>query len=308
MAEAEAEAEAEAGEGLGFPFASLDVGEEEDGGEGACGGRASCAGCGRPASVCLCGAFPDPPLAIRGRVIVVQHPFEAKKPLSTTSYIAKCLRAGSVDVLVGRGPRMGTFEVLRRAVSDARAGARHLFVLYPTAEARGLDRVVAEVAESPWAAAAAGTAETVGAGWRYNLVLIDGTWQQAREMFLWLRRHLLADNENEGGAKALIHFVKLGSPGAGPEEFGAEAPLRLRTEPALGCLSTLEACAGAVRALEGGSQAHWDALMAPLAALVAIQKRFDPAVRARAENPDRINSGSASRRQAVAAASRATGE
>ena len=36
------------------------------------------AACRRPKSVCLCSCLPDEPLALAGRVTVLQHPFEQK--------------------------------------------------------------------------------------------------------------------------------------------------------------------------------------------------------------------------------------
>ena len=34
--------------------------------------------CSRPSSVCLCGSLPAEPLPTRGKIILLQHPLEAK--------------------------------------------------------------------------------------------------------------------------------------------------------------------------------------------------------------------------------------
>jgi hypothetical protein len=57
---------------------------------------------------------------------------------------------------------------------------------------------------------------------------------------------------------------------------------RIRTEPAEGCCSTLEAAAAAVALLEGDA-GLFDVLMKPLRLVTQQQAGFDPAVAARVQ-------------------------
>jgi hypothetical protein len=107
-----------------------------------------------------------------------------------------------------------------------------------------------------------------------TLLVIDGTWQQAKEMFREVRQnpHL--------GSK--LHQVSFPPPPPPEDEWRSgrqQSPGVLRKQPAKGCVTTLEAVAFALyyleRALSGGSEAHAEAvrsaLLRPLEAMVEIQ-------------------------------------
>ncbi|EFN57261.1 hypothetical protein CHLNCDRAFT_143813 [Chlorella variabilis] len=59
-----------------------------------------CERCERPKSVCLCSCLPDEPLALAGRVTVLQHPFEQKKRLATGPVLQKWRRRPQVVYLM----------------------------------------------------------------------------------------------------------------------------------------------------------------------------------------------------------------
>ena len=52
--------------------------------------------CSRPTCVCLCPALPPCRLGLTGRVVVLQHPHEAKKPLATVPLLERCLERVTV--------------------------------------------------------------------------------------------------------------------------------------------------------------------------------------------------------------------
>eukprot|EP00798_Chlamydomonas_sp_ICE-L_P027005 gene27005-9023_t len=53
------------------------------------GKRQICSKCERPMRTCLCSALPQVPVELRGRVVVLRHPFEKKKPLATVPVLSK---------------------------------------------------------------------------------------------------------------------------------------------------------------------------------------------------------------------------
>ncbi|QDZ18274.1 DTW domain-containing protein [Chloropicon primus] len=248
----------------GFFFGALSLSsDEEEGGAGGCGttGRRICEGCDRPKkNACLCSTFPaGGPIELRGgKVIVLQHPNEKKRKLATVAILKKVL--GSCDVLVGRQFTAERYPVLAETLRLARDGSVDVFVLYPGAKAESLE----DLAEERRASAE-------GDGRRWVLIAIDGTWQQAKEMFTFCRDLLLPRGVENA------RRVELNRRGGGG---GEGEGLLLMTEPDQGCVTTMEAIATAVSIMEGG-EAMEEALLAPLAKLVSLQKGFNPAVKAR---------------------------
>lgn len=154
----------------------------------------------------------------------------------------------------------------------------------------------------------------------YVLLVVDGTWQHAREMFDHLQPQLFGgtagsygavqvqlpvvvtppqggQQQQEGGQQAQTHKQRQhsqlqlpdtpqqqqqASSASTAEQQQHDVECKLRTEPAPGCCSTAEAVAAAVALLEGDPQL-FDVLMAPLRLLTQHQAAFDPAVAARAQ-------------------------
>jgi len=254
-------------------------------------GRAACGRCGRPArGACeVCAALPaGAPLGLAGGgfVLVLRHPRERRRALGTARLLPAALsRCALLDgrkfhrALEGEGGGGGGGGglaaqtgalLLRAAVRGAREGRWPLLLLHPAGQeaAAAFDvwRRKRRVGESAPTPAEGGGDDGVwgpGGAPTYVLVAIDGTWQEAKEMVRAL--------PDEISAVALPVSFDLGPSGA---------PVPLRTEPAAGCASTLEAVARTLGALEGDS-CLCDALMAPLERLVEIQARYDPAVRQR---------------------------
>lgn len=146
-------------------------------------------------------------------------------------------------------------------------------------------------------------------GGQYLLIVLDGTWQQAKEMFAASSPWLLPRDGSGPGLQVQLRG-KLMPAGAGAAAVaGASAALavssgahqatlaeavchspdahcRLRTEPHEDCCTTYEAIARALACLEGAEDVTYGAklletLMAPLRLMTAHQAAFDPSVRAR---------------------------
>ena len=80
--------------------------------------RSICARCARPAPVaCLCGVLPQAPLATSRRIIVLTHPAEMKRSLTSTSQLLGLLLERSVTI-VGRVFREGEHSVLDEALAQ----------------------------------------------------------------------------------------------------------------------------------------------------------------------------------------------
>ncbi len=115
-------------------------------------GRATCYRCFRPAVGCICSLVRQ--VANRTRVLIVQHPRERKHPFGTTR-IAR-LGLCSVEVLQAHKEYPeGELRVPHREVSNAA-------VLYPSKAATTL-----------------GEGEPISVD---TLVVIDGTWSEARKL------------------------------------------------------------------------------------------------------------------------------
>ena len=74
--------------------------------------RALCERCQRPHRVCLCAALPPVPVVTQTRVLILQHPVEAKKTVATVPLVELCL----ANCTVVRGMR---FEPELREIQAA---------------------------------------------------------------------------------------------------------------------------------------------------------------------------------------------
>lgn len=114
--------------------------------------RRKCAACRRPEGWCYCAHVT--PTRTRTRVVVLQHPREARVPLGTLRMVQLSLP----EAIVRRGVTFSADPV----VQDLIASEPRPYVLYPGPEARDLADLQAE---EP-----------------LTLIAIDGTWAQARSV------------------------------------------------------------------------------------------------------------------------------
>lgn len=210
-----------------------------------------CPDCRKLATLCVCAECA--PLPSRLRVVVLQHPQEPDQLLGTAPLIARSLPNARVRVGL-------SWPNLRAAVEDERAEPRRWGVLYlgsgvtgpmpaaspaaPDAPPRArLIPVDKKGAALPPDAAAETLRELDG------LILLDGTWSQAKAIW-WRNAWLLK-------ARRLILVPAVKS------RYG-----ELRREPRAECLSTLETLAYSLESLgepEGtvqGLLTRFDSLLA----------------------------------------------
>lgn len=122
--------------------------------------RDKCSNCKRPIGVCWCPGLPKQLLQPRSRVIILQHPAEVKRCLRTAPMLSLALEPGKCLTFRGKKFPSPKHEGLAEILED-----KNTILLYPTANARALDEM---------------TAVGVNDQEPYNIVLIDGTWSQAK--------------------------------------------------------------------------------------------------------------------------------
>ncbi len=179
--------------------------------------RAVCPACRRPVSVCYCSHVTQVPT--RTRVVVLQHPRERDMPIGTARMATLCLPNAELH----EGVRWDD-ATLDRVLSD---GDRTPVLLYP---GEGAIDVLRDPPRGP-----------------VTLVVVDGTWWQARK--------IVRENPR---LRALPRYAF--TPPS-PSEY------RIRREPVETYVSTIEALVHVLGALEG-DRARFDALLRPFRAMI----------------------------------------
>lgn len=191
--------------------------------------RNICDRCKRPANVCWCPYLPSEPLCPLSRVILLQHPAEEKRCLRTAPMLSLGLAAGCCLIYKGkRFPQPNRHQGLVEILNSPQS-----VLLYPSKSAVPLD-LLPRVTESA----------------SYNLILIDGTWPQAKAIY------------NNTPALHSLKQVKLLKNGV--------SEYVIRSQPTEGCLSTLETAAEALSVVEGQT-VYKEVLLEPLKALCNFQ-------------------------------------
>ncbi|XP_030598527.1 DTW domain-containing protein 2 isoform X2 [Archocentrus centrarchus] len=192
--------------------------------------RPTCFRCRRPQKVCLCPFLPPQPLEVSTCLYVVQHPAEESRVLRTVPLLAACLPQGKCNVIVGRRFNEEKHPELAVVCRDSKT-----LILYPGPKSQNLEELIQY--------------QEVGTV-KHNVIIIDGTWSQAKNMFL---------------KNSLFHL---------PKQVQLNRTLSsqyvIRTQPSNICLSTLECAAVALSILERNDEIQ-EVLLKPLKALCSFQ-------------------------------------
>tara|TARA_B110000208_G_scaffold182092_1_gene233476 strand:- start:1854 stop:2981 length:1128 start_codon:yes stop_codon:yes gene_type:complete len=197
--------------------------------------RSLCTRCSRPPVVCICAALPASTIAIETRVVIVQHPREARKRIVGSVPLIQLVLGAACTVVVSDVVRFGLDEALDEALGEK--GSGRTVLLFPGATSTPLDAggasstssTTTSSSSSGVVAAVAAAPATSGIA---TLLLVDGTWRQANKMV-----------RSSGDCLDMIPRVMFAGEVDGM--FGD-----LRKEPRKHCVSTLEAAAQALRCLE----------------------------------------------------------
>ncbi|HVZ86387.1 MAG TPA: tRNA-uridine aminocarboxypropyltransferase [Polyangia bacterium] len=192
--------------------------------------RAVCERCRRPQSVCYCEHLVS--LETRTRVVLLQHPRESHVPIGTARLAHLCLPGSELHV----GVDFSDDSQVRAALEDD--AGRPAYLLFP-----GPNAVDLSVAPPPGP---------------ITLVVVDGTWWQARKL---LKRNARLRE---------LPQIRFTPP--------ALSNYRIRKEPADHCVATVEALSLVLGALEGAPE-RFAALLRPFEAMIDTQIRYATTVR-----------------------------
>ena len=191
--------------------------------------RAACGRCGRPVVVCFCDRITL--LPTRHRLLLLQHPRERLKGIGTARLAHLALPGSQLRV----GIDFSADPVVQSLLAQPPA-----YVLFPGPQAQAPEQLPRD---RP-----------------ITLVVLDGTWSQARK--------LLTLNP------ALAALPRLAFLPRRPSIY------EIRRQPAEFCLSTIEALAEVLERLEPEG-AGFDRLLDPFRAMVARQQWFETTVQTR---------------------------
>ncbi|CAG5114672.1 unnamed protein product [Candidula unifasciata] len=181
----------------------------------------------RPVSVCWCPFLPHEPVQVRTTVYILQHPFEESRCLRTVPILQNSLAPGKCFVYKGK-----RFSAVRYPEFISALESPDTILLYPGADA-------VDISELP-------TDKS------YNIVLLDGTWAQAKGIY------------SQNPFLKSLKKVQINS--------SQRSKYVIRTQPRDSSLSTLETAAVAIATLEYRPEIL-EVLVHPLVALCDFQIR-----------------------------------
>ncbi|XP_030326818.1 DTW domain-containing protein 2 isoform X2 [Strigops habroptila] len=182
---------------------------------------------GRPQKVCLCPFLPIHPLKVSTCLYIIQHPAEESRVLRTVPLLAACLPPDKCKILVGRRFSEDRYPELAAVCRNP-----NTLILYPGAEATNLEEI-AVMSSSPSV-----------------MIIIDGTWSQAKDIFY------------KNSLFRLPKQVQI--------KTNISSQYVIRTQPTNTCLSTLECAAVAFTIMEKNKSIQ-ETILRPLQALCSFQ-------------------------------------
>ena len=172
--------------------------------------------------------MPSPCLIPKSRIIILQHPAEEKRCLRTAHMLA--LGLAPDKCLVFKGKRF-PLPKHTRELTEILSDIAKTILIYPSKNSVPIEEINSE--DGP-----------------FNLILIDGTWPQAKAIY--------------ASTPMLHHLKQVKITASGVSSY------IIRTQPTDGCLSTLETAAESLSILENDNS-YRDKLVQPLHQLCRFQ-------------------------------------
>lgn len=207
--------------------------------------RDMCTRCKRPLSVCLCAHFPSTFLPISTAIHVLQHPREESRLLTTVPLLQACLPPEKIFIRRGRRFYKNDHPDLHNMITKPTT-----LLLYPGPSAENIESL-----------------EQLSPGEHYDVIVLDGTWRQAKDIF----------NNNPFLCQA--RQVQL--------QHDSISEYVIRTQPNSKSLCTIEAIALTLSFLENNDEIA-ETLIRPLRALCKIQLDHGAVVHLNKEHEDEI--------------------
>jgi len=172
--------------------------------------RPNCLRCKRPERVCVCFAFPKVPVPITTTLHILQHPREQDfRQLTTVPLLQECISKDKCVIYRGKRFPKSKFAKLHEVCAQTNTA-----VLYPAKDAVDIKDFVAQLDGEP-----------------LQLIVLDGTWQEARAI-------------GHNCSALLKDIPKVKITGSWRSEFV------IKTQPTDESVSTLEAVAIALSQIE----------------------------------------------------------
>eukprot|EP00985_Skeletonema_marinoi_P031339 scaffold37639_cov184-Skeletonema_marinoi.AAC.4 len=189
--------------------------------------RNYCKSCNRPLPQCLCEHLPEDKIGLETKVLVLQHPVEFRRKTISTVPLLK-LVLDQCHVLVGRSFDVELETIINQACNEGRIP----LLLFPGPRATVLEDTNA-MEQLQAANYKSSDAKREQGPAKYLLIIVDGTWTQAKRMVR--------------NSPALMQKCN-------PIQFTGTDDLSIydaiRKQPDTHCLSTLESCVRTLKLLE----------------------------------------------------------
>ncbi|KAJ0258319.1 tRNA-uridine aminocarboxypropyltransferase [Hirschfeldia incana] len=214
--------------------------------------RQICSNCDRPKPICICHVIPSEPITTNTEILILHHPHESRHKLNTTHLLVKSLT--NITRIPGRRLR-------HHHISAALPKPSRTIYLFPPSPSSP----AVTVSEFKSLNLPNRTSDSPPPPLR--LIVFDATWKHAKEMVKASEEVL-----REAGAVRVCLDEGIDESVSGGSIYDSE--LLLRMEPVGGCVSTAEAVARCLGALEVDGVEIERKLISVLKEMVRLQSEF----------------------------------
>ncbi|EOA29217.1 hypothetical protein CARUB_v10025491mg [Capsella rubella] len=218
--------------------------------------RQICNSCDRPNPICLCHVIPTDPIPTNTEIIILHHPHESRHKLNTTPLLTKSLR--NVTTIPTRRLRRRHISSAGEPSASSSPPTIYLFPSSPSSPA---------VTISEFKSLNLVNHREISHSSPLRLIVFDATWKHAKEMVKASEEVL-----REAGAVRVCLDTGIDASVSGGTIYDSE--LVLRKEPFGGCVTTAEAVARCLGAIEPDGEEIERKLISVLKEMVRLQSKF----------------------------------